>query len=84
MAIYTGATRMRFRVNSCFGKSGILRPFELFATREGWAELDAAADEAVMHEQWSGKIETTDQAIHANWQPHQESAAKDLTSHQTS
>ncbi len=27
-------------------KPGILRPFQLFATPEGWAELDAAADEA--------------------------------------
>jgi uncharacterized protein YecA (UPF0149 family) len=30
-------------------KPGILRPFQLFATPEGWAELDAAEDEAAMH-----------------------------------
>jgi uncharacterized protein len=60
---------------------GILRPFELFATPEGWAELDAAEDEAAMHEQWSSKIEPTVKAIHAYWLPHREGAGKDLTSH---
>ena len=46
-------------------KSYILRTFELFATPEGWAELDAAADEAVMHAEWSSKIAPTVHAIHA-------------------
>ena len=59
---------------------GILRPFELFATPEGWAELDAAQDEVAMHAQWSSKIETTVHAIHAYWLPHREGYGKTLTS----
>ena len=61
---------------------GILRPFQLFATPEGWAELDAAEDEAAMHAQWSSKIEPTVHAIHAYWLPHREAPGKTLTSHQ--
>ena len=60
------------------GKPGILRPFELFATPEGWAELDAAEDEAAMHREWSSKIEPTVHAIHAYWLPHREGAGKIL------
>ena len=58
---------------------GILRPFELFATPEGWAELDAAEDEAAMHREWSSKIEPTVHSIHAYWLPHREGAGKILT-----
>ena len=59
---------------------GILRPFQLFATREGWAELDAAQDEAAMHAEWSGKIEPTVHAIHAYWLPFREGAGKTVAS----
>ena len=55
-------------------KPDILRPFQLFATPEGWAELDAAADEAAMHAAWSSKIEPTVHAIHAYWLPYREAS----------
>ncbi len=61
-------------------KPGILRPFQLFATPEGWAELDAAADEAAMHADWSSKIEPTVHAIHAYWLPHREASVTTLDS----
>ena len=61
-------------------KPGILRPFELFATPEGWAELDAAEDEAVMHAEWSSKIEPTVHAIQAYWLPHRQGSGRTLTS----
>jgi len=61
-------------------RPGILRPFQLFATPEGWAELDAAEDEAALHAQWSSKIEPTVHAIHAYWLPHREGSGKTLTS----
>ena len=61
-------------------KPGILRPFQLFATPEGWAELDTAADEAAMHAEWSSKIEPTVHAIHAYWLPHREASATTLDS----
>jgi uncharacterized protein len=57
-------------------KPGILRPFQLFATQEGWAELDAAVDEAAMHAEWSSKIEPTVHSIHAYWLPHREGPGK--------
>jgi len=44
-------------------QSGILQSFELFATPEGWAELDTAEDEAALHALWSSKIEPTVQAM---------------------
>ena len=53
-------------------KHSILRPFQLFATPEGWAELDAAVDEEAMHAQWSSKIAPTVRAIHAYWLPYRE------------
>ena len=58
----------------------MLRPIELFATPEGWAELDAADDEEAMHVEWSNKIAPTVRAIHAYWLPHRELAAHTLTS----
>jgi uncharacterized protein len=61
-------------------KPGILRPFQLFATPEGWTELDAAVDEAVMHAEWSSKIEPTVRAIHAYWLPYREGSAVTLAS----
>ena len=61
-------------------KPGILRPFQLFATPEGWAELDAAADEAAMHAEWSSKIDPTVHAIHAYWLPHRKVSANSLES----
>ena len=61
-------------------KPGILRPFQLFATAEGWAELDAAEDEAAMHAEWSSKIEPTVHEIHAYWLPYREGSGKTLTS----
>ena len=54
-------------------KPGILRPFELFATPEGWAELDAAVDEEAMHAKWSSRIEPTVHSIHAFWLPYRDS-----------
>lgn len=39
-----------------YEKPGILRPFQLFATPDSWAELDAAVDGEAMHAEWSGKI----------------------------
>ena len=39
-----------------------MRSFQLFATPEGWTELEAAEDEAALHAQWSSKIEPT---VHA-------------------
>jgi uncharacterized protein len=59
-------------------KPGILRPFQLFATPEGWAELDTVADEAAMHAEWSSKIEPTVHAIHAYWLPYREASATTL------
>ena len=59
---------------------GILRPFQLFATPEGWAELDAAVDEAAMHAEWSCKVEPTVHAIHAYWLPYREGSDKTLAS----
>ena len=53
-------------------KPGILRPFQLFATPEGWAELDAAVDEEAMHAEWCNRIEPTVHAIHAYWLPYRE------------
>jgi uncharacterized protein len=65
-------------------KPGILRPFQLFATPEGWAELDTAADEAAMHAEWSSKVEPTVHAIHAYWLAHREASATTLdTNHPT-
>ncbi|MGB5535271.1 MAG: UPF0149 family protein [Thiogranum sp.] len=60
---------------------GILRPLQLFATPEGWAELDAAPDEAVMHAEWSSKIAPTIRAIHAYWLPYREGSVKSVASH---
>ena len=57
-------------------KPGILRPFQLFATPEGWAELDAAVDEEAMHAGWSCRIEPTVHAIHAYWLPYREESVK--------
>ena len=64
-------------------KPGILRSFQFFATPEGWAELDTAADEAAMHGEWSGKIEPTVHAIHAYWLPHREASVTTLDSART-
>ena len=64
-------------------KPGILRSFQLFATPEGWAELDTAADEAAMHREWSSKIEPTVHAIHAYWLPHREASVTTLDSART-
>ena len=61
-------------------KPRVLRPFQLFATPEGWAELDTATDEAAMHAEWSGKIEPTIHAIYAYWLPHREFSATTLDS----
>jgi uncharacterized protein len=52
-----------------------LRPFQLFATEEGWAELASAPDEAVMRAEWSNKIAPTVHAIHAYWLPYREATA---------
>jgi len=66
-------------------KPDTLRPFRLFATPEGWAELNAAADEAAMHAEWSSKIEPTVHAIHAYWLPHRQTCATNSDSdHSTS
>lgn len=61
-------------------RPGILRPFQLFATPEGWAELDAAADEASMHAEWSSQIEPTVRAIHAYWLPYREGSVTSVAS----
>ena len=61
-------------------KPDILRPFQLFATPEGWAELDTAVDEAAMHAEWSSKIEPTVHSIHAYWLPYREGSGKTLAS----
>jgi uncharacterized protein len=61
-------------------KPGILRRFQLFATPEGWAELDAAPDEAVMHAEWSRKIVSTVRAIHAYRLPNREGSVKSVAS----
>ena len=61
-------------------KPGILRPFQLFATPEGCAELDAAEDEAVMHAEWSSKIEPTIHTIHAYWLPYREGSGTNQAS----
>jgi yecA family protein len=57
-------------------KPGILRPFQLFATPAGWAELDAAA----LHAAWSSKIEPTVHALHAYWLPYREEVGNTPTS----
>jgi len=59
---------------------GILRPFQLFATPEGWAELDMAVDEAAMHAEWSSKIDPTVHSIHAYWLSYREGSGKTLAS----
>jgi uncharacterized protein YecA (UPF0149 family) len=61
-------------------KPDILRPFQLFATPEGWSELDAAVDGEAMHAEWSGKIAPTVRAIHAYWLPYREASATTLAS----
>ena len=61
-------------------KPDILRPLQLFATPEGWAELDAAVDEEAMHAEWSGKIAPTVRAIHAYWLPYREASTTTLAS----
>ncbi len=58
----------------------MLRPVELFATPEGWAELDAAADEEAMHREWSSKIAPTVIAIHAYWLPCRKAVSGELSS----
>jgi len=58
----------------------MLKPFELFATPEGWAELDAAADEEAMHREWSSKIAPTVRAIHAYWLPYRRALSSELSS----
>jgi uncharacterized protein len=59
---------------------GILRPFELFATPEGWADLDAAVDQEAMHAEWPSNIAPTVRAIHAYWLPYREASATTLES----
>ena len=61
-------------------KPSILRPFQLFATPEGWAELDAAVDEEAMHAQWSARIAPTVRAIHAYWLPYREGSETTVAS----
>ena len=61
-------------------KRDILRPFQLFATPEGWAELDAAVDEGAMHAEWSSKIGPTVHSIHVYWLPYREGSAGTLAS----
>lgn len=64
-------------------KPSILWPFQLFATPEGWAELDAATDETAMRAEWSSKIELTVHAIQTYWLSHREASAKNLNSADT-
>ncbi len=59
---------------------GMFKPFELFATPEGWAELDASADEEAMHREWSNKIAPTVIAIHAYWLPYRRALSEELSS----
>ncbi len=58
----------------------MLRPFKLFATPEGWAELDAAENEEAMHAEWSRKIAPTVRAIHAYWLPYRRASFSEVTS----
>lgn len=58
----------------------MLKPLRLFATPEGWAELDAAENEEAMHAKWSRKIAPTVRAIHAYWLPYRRALSSELTS----
>ncbi len=50
------------------GEGDLLAPMHLFGTEEGWDRLDAADDEAAMHEEWTQRIVPSVQAIYAFWQ----------------
>jgi uncharacterized protein len=47
----------------------LLKPFELFGSRAGWAECEAGGDEQ-MHRLWSPKVTSAVKDIHAYWIPH--------------
>jgi uncharacterized protein len=47
----------------------LLKPIELFGSKAGWRELDAAGAEK-MHRRWSPKITPAVRAIHTYWIPH--------------
>lgn len=45
----------------------LLRPIKLFATHEGWKELEEAEDEEAMHAEWSVKIAPAVREIYKFW-----------------
>lgn len=50
-------------------RAELLKPFNMFATRAGWAELESG-DVEKLHRKWSKRIAPAIREIHAFWLPH--------------